>query len=597
MKNIKNVVEMIKQENYILTPRQKRYTIMLFFIVFIGSCFELLGVTAILPFIESLLDLETVKVKWYLKIFIDFFGLQTQNEIIVVVGLLVASVYLVKNAYLLWSLKIQYSFRYDFQKELSTKMLNAYLRRPYQYFLNINSAQILRGIEGDVIGVFGIYEFSFKFVAEILNVLLIGLFLLYTDWVMAVGVLALAGICFIVVTCIFKKLLRGAGEKQREAEMLTKKYAYQAANGIKDIHVMKKNEYFIKKYDMAYENKKEVEKKQSILRDCPEKIIEASCIIGLLGIVCIRIIMGVDAQEFVPQLSVFAVAAFRILPSISRMIGYITGLIYQRPALAAAYKNLIEVEEYEESIAEYIRNNTLKDVKEKQTFNEVIEIKNICWSYPNAEKDVLYNLNLKINKGDTIGLIGSSGAGKSTLADIMLGLFKPQQGNVYVDKTDIYTIPNLWAKMIGYVPQVVYLTDDTIRNNIAFGVEVDEIDDSAVWRALEQAQLKEFVRGLPDSLDTIVGERGIKFSGGQRQRIAIARALYYNPDILVLDEATSALDNETELAVMESIERLQGEKTLIIVAHRLTTLRKCNKIYEIKDGKAFECDVNEVISI
>ena len=224
-----------------------------------------------------------------------------------------------------------------------------------------------------------------------------------------------------------------------------------------------------------------------------------------------------------------------------------------------------------------------------------IKINQISWKYPNSEKFVLKDLSMEIFRGESIALIGTSGAGKTTLADIILGLYRPQGGNITVDNVDISTIPQQWSKMIGYVPQQVFLTDDTIRNNIAFGLYENEIDEKAIWRALEKAQLKEFVQSLPEGLNTKVGERGIKFSGGQRQRVAIARALYYEPDIIVLDEATSALDNETETAVMESIDLLKGEKTLLIIAHRLSTISNCDRIYEIVDGKAVPKRKEDVI--
>ena len=245
-------------------------------------------------------------------------------------------------------------------------------------------------------------------------------------------------------------------------------------------------------------------------------------------------------------------------------------------------------------MSEYVAAHSHNDSDPTVRFMESLRIDKVCWTYPKSDKQVLKDLSITIKKGESVGLIGPSGAGKTTLSDIILGLFKPQSGSVFMDGIDIYTIPGEWSSIIGYVPQSVYLTDDTIKNNIGFGTDENEIDDERVWHALEQAQLKDYVMSLPDKLETFVGERGIRFSGGQRQRIAIARALYYNPDILVLDEATSALDNETEKAIMESIDSLQRHKTLIIVAHRLTTLRNCDKIYEIKDGIAKEVNKKEV---
>lgn len=593
MKDIHTFLDIIKQEWYIMTKKQKKWSICLFAIIVIGSLCELLGVTAILPFIQSLLNIDELKEKKYISFFINLFKIESDIQIIFCVAFGVMIVYLLKNLYLLWALQLQYKFRYSFQRELSTRVLSTYMKRPYEYFLNINSAQVLRSIEGDVIGVFGIYEYLFKILAEILNIGLISIFLIYTDWIMAIGVLIIISICFISITLIFRVLLKGVGEKQRNASMQAKKYAYQIVNGIKEINVKKKNDYFIQQYDQAYNEMCNMERKNSFLSGCPEKLIEMSCVIGLLVIVLLRIITGVDIQEFVSKLSVFAISAFRILPAISKLIGYINGIIYQRPALEAAYRQIIEVEQYEKEMAAYIRN--MKAINSKQgellIFNNEIQVKNICWHYPNSENMVIRNLSLTIKKGEAVGFIGSSGAGKTTLSDIILGLFKPISGGVYVDGIDIYSNAIAWSKLIGYVPQSVYLTDDTIRNNVAFGEDKDIIDDERIWKALEQAQLKEFVRNLPKGLDTIVGERGIRFSGGQRQRIAIARVLYTNCEIIVLDEATSALDNETEKAIMESIDALQKEKTLIIVAHRLSTLKNCDRVFEIADGKAKEVEL------
>lgn len=587
MQNIKTFITMIKQELYIMTSQQKKISIFLFLVITIGSFCEMLGVTALLPFIEALIDIESLKTKWYSAPIINLFHLKDSNDIIFAMAMLIVTVYLIKNLYLIFSLNLQYKFRYEFQWQLSTRMLTAYMRRPYEYFLGINSADVLRSIEIDVASVFAVYEHLLKILSEIFSIVFIGVFLLYLDWFTASGVLLFSFISFLFITFGFRVLIKGVGEKNRKASFYTKKYAYQSINGIKEIHVMKKNEFFIQKYDEAYCVKSKMEKKYAVLSNCPEKIIETSCVAGMIITVCSRVARGVDLQEFIPNMAAFALAAFRILPTISRLVGDMTGLMYQRPALEAAYNQLQEVEEYEKNMEEYKREHTANISDADIRFRDKLEIQDVNWKYPKADKEVISGLNMTILKGEAVGLIGSSGAGKTTLADLILGLFQPLSGNILMDGIDIYTISKEWSSIIGYVPQSVYLIDDTIRNNIAFGTDESIIDDEKVWQVLEQAQLAQFIKALPKGLDTLVGERGIRFSGGQRQRIAIARALYYDPDILVLDEATSALDNETENAVMEAIDILQGHKTLIIVAHRLTTLKNCDKIYEIKDGKAF----------
>ena len=325
--------------------------------------------------------------------------------------------------------------------------------------------------------------------------------------------------------------------------------------------------------------------------ESPSYLIEAVCVSGLIIIVGIKLLMGVDTNQFIPQLAAFAVAAFRVLPSIGRISSSFNQFVYMCPTVTAVYDNLKEVELYEK-LGE--GTEVSEDSDEVMQFTRDIVFQNICWKYPKTDDYVVRNINFTIKKGTSVGLIGQSGSGKSTLADILLGLFCPQEGKVLVDGVNIFENLEKWRNTVSYVPQTVFLRDDTIRNNIAFGVEEDKIDDDKIWNAIRMAQLEELIHTLPEGINTHMGERGIRFSGGQKQRVAIARALYNNPDILVLDEATAALDNDTEAAVMEAIEALHGQKTLVIVAHRLSTIRKCDEIYEVTDGSIFKRTYEEV---
>ncbi|MBR5359495.1 MAG: ATP-binding cassette domain-containing protein, partial [Lachnospiraceae bacterium] len=327
----------------------------------------------------------------------------------------------------------------------------------------------------------------------------------------------------------------------------------------------------------------------------PERVIEAFCVSGIIITVLIRLGMGVDANEFVPSMAVFAMGAFRLLPSIARTTGFINNFVYYRQYVDATYENISAARAFqrEQEKLEMSTDGIIGDTVDTIEFQRDIKVCDISWKYPEGKDNVINGLSITINKGEAVGIIGESGSGKSTLADILLRLYRPQDGAVMVDDINLDSIPRAWSKMIGYVPQMVFLVDDTIRENVIFGA--DDPDDDKVWAALEKASLASFVRGLPEGLDTVVGERGIKFSGGQRQRVAIARALYADPQIMILDEATSALDNETEEAVMEAIDSLAGTMTLIIIAHRLTTLKSCNRIFEITGGKAVERNKEEVI--
>ena len=580
-KSLKGIVDKLK---YMLTPRQKRLSIVVMFMIVLGSFMELLGVSAILPFIEAILTPEQLMESWYGKAISNIFGVQDTNTITIVIGICIIAVYIIKNSYLYISIMLQTIYRSKIQKYLSTKMLKAYMQRPYEYFININTSEVIRGIGVDITGVYNLMDNLFRFTGEFLTALLIGIFIIFTDTFMALCIIVIAGGCFGLIIIGLKDKTSYLGEQKRVTDTARGNCAYQAIMGFKEIKVTQTTDYFIEAYDEAYEKQRVAEVNNEFITNIPEKLIEAMCVAVLLGIICLKIAIGSDMTTFIPKLAVFALAAFRLLPSVSRMTRYMNGVIFNNAFLQSAYQNLSEIDLYNEK--QNVNNVKMIEDNESISFEKEVEIKNITWNYQGNERKILSNLSLNIKKGESIGLIGASGAGKTTLADIILGLLQPKEGSILMDGMDIFTYPKQWSKVISYVPQNIFLSDDTIRNNVAFGYPESLINDEDVWSALREAQLEEYVRSLPERLNTQVGERGIKFSGGQRQRIAIARALYKKPEIIVLDEATSALDNETEKAVMESIDALQGHKTLIIVAHRLTTIKNCDKIYEIACGKA-----------
>lgn len=589
MKQLKSLMEIIRKLNYMLTKGQKRTGVIIMLMIAVGSFVDMLGVSAILPFIEAILTPDEIAKKWYVKPIIQVFHPSSMEKLTIIIGIGIIFIYIFKNAYLYVSVMIQTVYRSKIQKKLSTRMLRAYLKRPYEYYTNTNTAEMLRGMGADVIGVYNLLDNLFRFCGEFLTAVLIAVYIVKTDVFMASCIIIIAGCCFMVITLGLKKKTKQLGEQKRETEMIRNNWALQSIMGFKEIKVTQSAEHFIEGYDDAYEKQRIAEVRNEYIINLPEKLIEAVCVSVLLGIICIKIAMGTDMVSFVPKLAVFAVAAFRLLPSISRMTRYMNGVIYNNAFLQNAYNNLVEIQEFEnDDEVEITDGGNLQ-------FNKELEISHIFWNYTGSEKEILSDLSFTIKKGEAIGLIGASGAGKTTLADIILGLLKPRKGNVYADGIDVYSCPKQWSKIIGYVPQSVFLANDTLRNNVAFGYDEKEIDDKKIWKVLKEAQLDDFVAGLPQKLDTQVGERGIKFSGGQRQRIAIARALYNNPSIVVLDEATSALDNETERAVMEAIEALQGYKTLIIVAHRLTTIKQCDKVYEVVDGKIEQCNKDEIL--
>lgn len=588
MANIKVVWEMIKQLAYIMNRKQQKQCIGAFIAMMVAAIFETLGVSVIIPFIISMTQPNTLMQNKYVMKITELLGITTVTGLMALMAIGVIIIYTAKNAIILLSNYIQIRFRNNLEKDLSVLMLDSYMKRPYTYFLKVNSGDILRGVNSDISGVAQIVDGFFSFFSELFTFVLICVFLIYLNPVIAIGLIIAMSLCAILIIFGFKGRINKLGKKAREVFARRFAYANQAVGGIKEITVMQRRECFTKQYAEASEVAARCNTSYQFTSRVPGKIIEIVFIASIVLMCTIGLKGDLNIVDIIPQLSAIAVACVRILPSVSTMTASINTLVYYRMTLDSACDNVKKAESYEKWLQSY-REEKEKDIdgyEGKTEFLNKISIEHIKWKYENTETYVLNDLSLKIKKGEAIGLIGESGAGKSTLADVILGLLKPQEGTVTVDEFDVFAMPKQWSKMIGYVPQMVFLADDTIRNNIAFGLPEKQIDEEQIWKALEQAQLKAFVEKLPLGLDTMVGERGIKFSGGQRQRVAIARALYYNPEILVLDEATSALDTDTETAVMEAIDALQGHKTLIIVAHRLTTIRNCDKVYEIRNGKA-----------
>lgn len=561
----------------------------------IGSSLELLGISAVYPFIQMMVNPETFKDGPFYDVVCSIFPNINEIEILLAIGVIFIIIYITKNVFLVYSAYVQGKVSASIQRELSTTMLKSYLKRPYEYFLNMNSSDVVTCINIDILAVYNILNALLQMIAEMFTIVLIAFYLVWLDYTIAIAALMLMASCFFAVTIGFKKKIKIAGRENRKATRDQNKITIQAISGIKDIIVTGRKDNFSNMFDEQAKVKERTAIAESMITAWPDRILEGVCISGFMGIVCVKLVFGADMDAFIPIMGNFAMGAFKLLPSVAKVSSRISSIVFKLPSLSKCYENIEQVKKddaiYTDSLsidAEIEDDGTILLEKE-------IRVENISWHYKNATKNIITDQSFSIKKGESIAFIGASGMGKTTVADIVLGLLKPQSGKVLMDGRDISNIPISWSKNIGYVPQSVFLLDDTVRINVAFGIPYNEIDDEKIWNALKQAQLDSFIRELPDGLDTIVGERGVKFSGGQRQRIAIARALYVDPEILVLDEATSALDNETENAVMESVENLQGKKTLIIIAHRLTTIRKCDRVYEVNNAKINEIAMEDIL--
>jgi ABC-type multidrug transport system fused ATPase/permease subunit len=347
----------------------------------------------------------------------------------------------------------------------------------------------------------------------------------------------------------------------------------QGFGGVKDVKILGREDYFVAGYKRDLSGNAYVQRKYAVAQTLPRFSMELLTIFCLGLLVSLMVLSDKALGDILPVLSLFGAAAFRLLPTLSQVLNSFMSIKLNRPIVSNLYVEL------------GLPKSKATTQKMKTKFADSIKIEELCFSYANTDRDALNDVSIHIRRGEAVGLIGSSGSGKSTLVDVLLGLLDPTEGRVVVDGLDIRENLRWWQDQIGYVPQSIFLIDDTLRRNVAFGLPKDQINDNAVNSAICSAQLEEFVASLPEGMETVVGERGVRLSGGQRQRIGIARALYHNPHVLVLDEATSSLDTETEHGVMQAVQALQGDKTVIIVAHRLSTVEYCDRLYRLENAQ------------
>ena len=568
--------KMLNELRYIFNRKQKIGLVLLLIAIGIGTVLELLGVTIIMPFISVVMDPLSISKKWYLSWMYDTFQFSSDTTFMIFLAILLIVVYLIKNIYLCVMYNLQYHFTFSNQRKLAYRMLECYMRQPYSFHLSHNSADLIRNVNNDVsmmfLGVLAILQL----ITEACVSIVLGIFLFIQDKTITIGVCVILGMFLLIFGRGFKKYFTKIGNEDREYCAGITKWLLQAFGGIKETKIGEKEDFFLKKFDYNYRNYASCERKYRFLQVARRPIMEAVCVSALLAVVAFKLMRGTHSAYFVSTLSVFAIAAFRLLPSINRIANYMSVIMFNKPAIDAVYHDLKQIDELNLKKYDIITTQNKLSIKDK------ISVKNLYFKYPDADTYVLDNVSFDILKNQSTALIGPSGAGKTTLADIILGALQPTAGGVFVDDKNIMEYMQGWHENLGYIPQTIYLMDDSIRNNVAFGIDEEYIDNTKVERALRQAQLWEFVLGLEKGLDTEIGEGGVRLSGGQRQRIGIARALYNDPEVLILDEATSALDSDTENAVMEAIDSLSGNKTLIIIAHRLTTIRNCNVTYEVK---------------
>ncbi len=547
---------------------------------------ETVGIAFVVPAFAILTQSDIADKYPALQPVLHFFGNPSPNRIVVGGAALLVAVFFIKNLFLAFLGWRQSSFSFGVRERLSHGLFAVYLRQPYEFHLQRNSAQLIHHAF-DEVSVFtsSVLQPTMILIGE--SLVLLGLcgLLLAVEPVGAAVVMSVLGASALGFYAVTGRHIARWGEARHRHEGLRIQHLQQGLGSAKDVILLGREQDFLDQYQIHNAQTARVARYQFTLMQLPRLWLELLAVSGLSILVVTMMLQNQDASTVLPTLALFAAVAFRVMPSVNRLLNAVQSLNYSLPVIEALHN---------EFKLGWIAGPVAAAPQTK--FEDTLALRDVSYTYTNADRAALQHISLVIRRGETVGFVGTSGAGKSTLVDVMLGLLSPREGEVRVDGRDIRLGLRAWQNQIGYVPQSIFLTDDSLRRNVAFGIPDSQIDETAVWRAIRAAQLEDFVESLPGGLATVVGERGVRLSGGQRQRIGIARALYHEPGVLVLDEATSSLDTATEAGVMEAVRALQGSKTIIIVAHRLSTVEMCTRLYRLEDGEVVGEGTFEVVA-
>lgn len=559
----------------LLTSVERRQALALLSLMILGMLLETLGVGLVTPSIALLTQQNIAQNYPLLQPLLDALGNPTQKSLIIGGMLALVAVYLLKTTFLAYLAWRQNKFAFGVQSHLSQRLYQIYLRQPYAFHLQRNSAQLIRNVITEV----NLFTFSIMLPAMVLvteALVLIGLCCLLLAFepfgsAIVLGTLGLAAWAFYRFT---RGRLKRWGKERQYHDGLRLQHLQQGLGGVKDVKLLGREVDFLEQFRIHNQHGASVGQKQLTLQQLPRLWLELLAVSGLAILILSMLAQNRPLEAILPILGLFAATAFRIIPSVNRVLGALNSLRYGL-AVIDVLDNELKLPALSVGAGATL----------PLPFEQELNIRHVSFVYDASSIPTIEDVSLSIRQGESVGFIGSSGAGKSTLVDVLLGLLSPGSGEILVDGANIQDNLRGWQNQIGYVSQSIFLTDDSLRRNVALGLGNHEIDDVAINRAIQAAQLTDFVDSLPDGLDTLVGERGARLSGGQRQRIGIARALYHDPAVLVLDEATSALDLETEREVMQAVNALHGKKTILIVAHRLSTVENCDRLYRIEHGK------------
>ena len=572
--------QILKKLSVLLDKKQKRTMAGLIALMVVGGALQTAGVGIIVPVMSTVLDSSAIDENGILNDFYRLLGGGSRQRFMILIMLTMVLVFVVKNIFLYIQQKLTLAFVYTNQFRTSERMMRNYLRRGYEFYLNAETAVVQRSITSDVNNMYALILALLQLLSDGIVSLFVVTFCFIQNGAMTILIAVVLMALLFLIKKVLKPIMHKAGEDNQNYYSGLFKWISQTVQGIKEVKITGKEQYFVSEYIKCGRGYVEAVQKYSLYNNIPKLLIETVCVACMVGYMIFMVLSGMRTEEMLNSITTFAAAALVLLPSVNRINNQINSIAYFEPFFMGVSDNL------QDEISGQNVDMSFAVETEKLPLKEKIELKGITYAYPHTEKLIFDKADLVIPIGKSVGIVGTTGAGKSTVVDIMLGLLVAREGEILADGKDIRENYRGWLKNVGYIPQMIFMLDDSIRKNVAFGVPEDEIDEDRLWEVLKEAKLDEFIRPLPEGLDTGIGERGIRLSGGQRQRIGIARALYYDPELLILDEATSALDNDTEAAIMESINRLHGRKTLVIIAHRLQTIEKCDIVYRVENGKA-----------
>lgn len=580
------MIQMMKKIFYLFDKKARQQTIILLIFMLIGSVLEAFGISLILVFIGIVNDSPGItSSKWLTKIY-ELSGSYEHKDFIMIFGSFMFCAYLFKNMILLLQSYIQNRFVYRYQAVISRNLLHSYLHGPYIFHLQRNTAELLRNLTQSMGTMFGNGVIPFiSFVTELLVVISIStLLFMFEPAVTIYALLIFGGLTLLFYKQVRKKITQ-YGNRVNDSSTQIILWANQSLCGIKEIKLFGRESFFLNSFAKSRFDNAKYNIYFGTIQKMPRLFLEVLLVGGILLVIIVVISRNDNPVSLIQVLTLFAMASIRLMPSANQIVSSLNSMRFGTSAVNDIYSDIV-----------LFRTNNGHDEgdqrrNDKLDFSHDIRITGLSFQYPDANGPVLNNINFSIKYGTSVAFVGPSGSGKTTLIDIILGLLSPTKGNLLVDGIEISQDNNnliSWQKNIGFIPQDIYLIDDTLRRNIAFGLDDGNIDDMRVSEVIKQAHLEDLVKILPEGVNTNIGERGCRLSGGQRQRVGIARALYNNPKVLIMDEATSSLDNQTESEISRAIEELQGEKTVIIIAHRLSTVKKCDKLFFIKDGSLMD---------